>query len=270
LLLLLYVYKLYDIMLKKLLNIRGKKMKIGIISDVHSNILALEETFKKFDEENVEKIICIGDVIGIGPYPEKCVQFLMENKDKLLVFIRGNHENYLLNGIPRKNHNEKNAKPMTDEQISSHVWNHARLNQKQIEFIKNLKLTDTVEVEGVRIEIEHYPMDENNKFKKFIKNPNAEQIRKLFKEKEADIYLFGHTHQRIYFDINNKYYINPGSLGCPIKTNGANAGILEINNGKVEYRQITVKYHIEKVIGDIKRLKYPICKFIIKLFYKDK
>ena len=105
-------------------------MKIGIISDVHSNIQALKETFKRFNEEEVEKVICIGDVIGIGPYPEQCIEFLMNNKEILASFIRGNHENYLINGIKRKNHTEKDAKPMTDEQIAFHKRNHARLNNK--------------------------------------------------------------------------------------------------------------------------------------------
>ena len=41
-------------------------MKIGIISDVHSNIEALENVFKKFEEQKIEKVICLGDIIGIG------------------------------------------------------------------------------------------------------------------------------------------------------------------------------------------------------------
>ena len=46
-------------------------MKIGVISDIHSNILALEAVFNKFEEKNINNIICLGDIIGIGPYPEK-------------------------------------------------------------------------------------------------------------------------------------------------------------------------------------------------------
>lgn len=117
-------------------------MKIGIISDVHSNINALKEVFKRFNNEKIDKVICLGDVIGIGPYPEQCIQFLMDNKNMLLSFVKGNHENYLLKGIQKKNHNEENAKPMTEEQIATHVWNHSRLNNNQIEFIKNLKDKD--------------------------------------------------------------------------------------------------------------------------------
>lgn len=244
-------------------------MRIGIISDVHSNIVALKETFKKFYDEKVDKVICIGDVIGIGPYPEQCIQFLMSNKNMLLSFVKGNHENYLLNGIPRRNHNEENAKPMTNEQIATHVWNHSRLNNEQIEFIKNLKDKDYIEIEGKKISAQHYPMDKSNKFKRFMKNPTEEKIKELFEEKQADVYLFGHTHQKYYLEDNCKYYINPGSLGCPIDSKGANVGILEIYDDKIKYRQLEIEYDIERVINEIKQLNYPLCDFMIDKFYRN-
>lgn len=243
-------------------------MKIGIISDVHSNIFALEETFKKFKEQKVDKVICIGDVIGIGPYPEKCIQFLMNNRDMILLFIRGNHENYLLKGITRKNHNEEDAKPMSDEQISMHLWNHSKLNNEQIEFIRNLEDRESIEIEGKKIVIEHYPMDVDNKFKRFIKRPTQKQIEELFEHEKADVYLFGHTHQRHYSIANGKHYINPGSLGCPINSKGINAGILEISENKIIYNQLEIEYNIEEVINDIRKINYPLCEHIIDRFYK--
>lgn len=193
-------------------------MKIGVISDIHSNILALEETYKKFEKKMVEKIICIGDVVGIGPYPEKCIQFIEERKDKFISLVKGNHERYVLKGIQRKNHNEKDAKPMTDEEINTHVWNHSRLSYKQKKFIEEWKDRDSLEINSKKIVIEHYPMDKNNKFKKFHKNPSVNELIELFEDKEADIYLFGHTHQKYYINKDEKYFINPGSLGCPINT----------------------------------------------------
>ena len=243
-------------------------MKIGIISDVHSNIDALKATFKKFKEEKVDKIICIGDVIGIGPHPEKCIDFLDNNKKLLLSFVRGNHENYLLKGIPKRNHNDKNAKPMTEEQIATHVWNHSRLNSKQIEFVRNLKDKDYIEIEGKKIAIGHYPMDEYNKFKQYIKNPTREEIKELFKDISADIHLFGHTHQQYYLEEDEKYYINPGSLGCPAGTNGASVGILEIYNDKVEYKQLIFDYDIERVVNEILEFNYPLNTYMINRFYR--
>lgn len=245
-------------------------MKIGIISDIHSNILALEETYKKFQKENVEKIICIGDVVGIGPYPEKCVQFIADKKDKFISIVKGNHENYILKGIKRKNHTERDAKPMNDEQIATHLWNHSRISGEQKKIIEEWKDRDNIEINNKKIIIEHYPMDKNNKFKKFHKNPSISEIVELFEDKEADIYLFGHTHQKYYINKDEKYFINPGSLGCPINTRCANAGILEIENNEIKYEQININYDIDEVIKDIKKLNYPLNKYIINNFYEKK
>lgn len=43
---------------------RKNNMKIGIISDVHGNISALDAVLKDLDKENINKIICLGDFIG--------------------------------------------------------------------------------------------------------------------------------------------------------------------------------------------------------------
>lgn len=75
-------------------------MRLGIITDIHSNKQALKAVLEKFDEINIDKIICCGDIIGIGPNPEEVTQMLMERKD-ILIAVRGNHEKYLIDGLPK-------------------------------------------------------------------------------------------------------------------------------------------------------------------------
>lgn len=244
-------------------------MRIGIISDVHSNILALEKVFNVYKEKNIDKIICLGDVIGIGPYSEKCIQFLIDRNDNIISFVKGNHENYLLKGLPQTSHNEKNGRILTEEDIKTHKWNHNRLSFEQINYIRTLKNRDVINVIGKKIVIEHYPMDENEKFKKYFKQPTIDELNEIFDIKDAAVYLFGHTHQQIYYKNNQQHYINPGSLGCPINTNCACAGILEIDNDKVNYEQLEVKYDVDAVVNDIKELDYPLNHFMIKTFYKN-
>ena len=40
------------------------KLKIGIISDIHGNFDALEAVLENFKQNDIEKIICLGDLIG--------------------------------------------------------------------------------------------------------------------------------------------------------------------------------------------------------------
>jgi len=79
-------------------------MRIGIMTDIHSNIQALDAVLKEFDRREVEKIICCGDIIGIGPNPEETVQMLIKRKHSL-ISVRGNHEKYFIEEIWKKINN---------------------------------------------------------------------------------------------------------------------------------------------------------------------
>ena len=242
-------------------------MKLGVISDVHSNIDALKAVFNRFEKEKVDKVICAGDVIGIGPFSKECVDFFISNQDKFIVMIRGNHEGYLLDGLPKRNHNRKNGRLLTQEEISMHCWNHNNLREDQIEFIKSWEKSAEIEIDGKKIIVEHYPTNEKGRFKRFHAEPTYGQIKSLCKDKESDVFIFGHTHIDIFYNKDNRFIINPGSLGCPVKTGGANFGILTIEKDKIDYKQLVEPYDVEKVIDDIHHLHYPIHKAMIKIFY---
>lgn len=53
-------------------------MKLGVITDIHNNITALKVIAEKLQQSGCDKIVCCGDIIGIGPYPEETVQYLMQ------------------------------------------------------------------------------------------------------------------------------------------------------------------------------------------------
>ena len=48
-------------------------MLIGLISDIHANYPALEAVMADMQDQQVERIICLGDVIGYGPQPGRCL-----------------------------------------------------------------------------------------------------------------------------------------------------------------------------------------------------
>jgi diadenosine tetraphosphatase ApaH/serine/threonine PP2A family protein phosphatase len=60
----------------------------AIISDIHSNLEALEAVLKDIEQFDVEDIYCLGDVVGYGPNPRECVDLVMACK----VVLLGNHD----------------------------------------------------------------------------------------------------------------------------------------------------------------------------------
>ena len=65
----------------------------AIISDLHSNLPALEAVFKDIDAQGIEEVICLGDVVGYGPYPVECLRLV---KERARVCLLGNHDEALL------------------------------------------------------------------------------------------------------------------------------------------------------------------------------
>lgn len=65
-------------------------MRVGVFSDVHSNLEALEACLARCQQEKVQAYICCGDLIGYGPDPEKCVQRVLSLP--LLACVQGNHD----------------------------------------------------------------------------------------------------------------------------------------------------------------------------------
>jgi predicted phosphodiesterase len=60
------------------------------VSDIHSNIVALDAVIAAAEEEEeVERVICLGDIVGYGPSPMECIERLWERH---AVSIQGNHD----------------------------------------------------------------------------------------------------------------------------------------------------------------------------------
>src|SRR5207249_8924573 len=66
----------------------GEPCVKAIISDIHSNLEALQAVLRDIDKHHVTDIYCLGDVVGYGPNPRECVDLVMKCKIVLL----GNHD----------------------------------------------------------------------------------------------------------------------------------------------------------------------------------
>jgi len=62
---------------------------LAVISDIHSNTEALAAVLADIANRNVSQIVCLGDVVGYGPEPRKCLDMVMSNTS---VTLMGNHD----------------------------------------------------------------------------------------------------------------------------------------------------------------------------------
>ena len=111
-------------------------MRFAVISDIHSNIQALTSVFEDIDSRGIERVFCLGDVVGYGPDPEPCIDLVASRCE---FTIRGNHDDALFNGADRFNPYARAALNWTRDQISPGFFR-PRANRKRWEFLENLEL----------------------------------------------------------------------------------------------------------------------------------
>ena len=70
-------------------------MKIAIISDIHSNLEAMNQVLADIANRGLEEILCLGDVVGYGPDPVKCTDLVREHAR---FTVMGNHDEAMVKG----------------------------------------------------------------------------------------------------------------------------------------------------------------------------
>ena len=60
-------------------------MRVAVISDIHSNLPALEAVLAEVDREAPDELWCLGDIVGYGPQPNECVDLVQTARRALAV-----------------------------------------------------------------------------------------------------------------------------------------------------------------------------------------
>jgi predicted phosphodiesterase len=63
--------------------------RLAVITDVHADVHALRDALVQIDDLNIDQVLCCGDLIDYGLFPEETLTLLEERE---VVAIRGNHD----------------------------------------------------------------------------------------------------------------------------------------------------------------------------------
>jgi len=234
-------------------------MRIGIFTDIHANLPALQKALDVFAKKHCDQIIHIGDLIGIGPYPKECMQLALSQKNSS--FIMGNHDYWYAYGLP---------KPiptyMSKEEVAHQKWTHQQLGDKYKKRVQKWDWSKTIKLsENCILNFRHYGLTPNGKwFKSIIKKPTAVDLDQIFEGVEATHVFYGHTHALL--DMKGKRnYFNPGSAGCHNKSQ-VRLCILEYQNEALNLEYHSLSYDDNGLMEAFKERKVPARDFIQKVF----
>ena len=110
----------------------------AIVSDIHANVEALEVVLEDIRQQDIEEVVCLGDIVGYGPNPKECVDLAA----RFNAVLKGNHEEALCDEFEAQNFNPKarRAVAWTREQLSM-LSGEREANAKRWDLIGSLELT---------------------------------------------------------------------------------------------------------------------------------
>ncbi len=216
--------------------------KIGVISDPHANLEALRTVLE--DMPDVDKIICAGDLVNLGPQPNEVID-LIKNEDILTVL--GNHDHAVI---------ENDASSFNEEVAESLKWTREELTKDNLNFLKDLSKTERLEEEDYEIFIAHGTP--RKPLKEYLYPGTSNRaLMKMTKKVDTDVIVLGHTHVPLKRTIQSKRILNPGSVGQPRDRNPkASYSVIELGD-EIEGEQYRVSYDIEKTKKKIEDFDLP-------------
>lgn len=174
-------------------------MKLFFIGDIHGNEFALKRVLEYAKVINSDIIVCSGDISGYFTGTDQVVELLKKYKVRSIL---GNHDAFLLDIIPANSAKSYyQAYEKTKNQLSEMAYN----------WLCSLNCTLDFSEENTSFKVFHGgPADAYNQYV----FPNAIDAA-AFENEDSDIFVFGHTHLQFVIKLEDKIFINPGSVGLP-------------------------------------------------------
>ena len=231
-------------------------VKRALISDIHSNLEALEAVLTDIKQQGISEIFCLGDLVGYGPNPGECIDLVMACK----VCLLGNHDQGALFDPEGFNSGAERAIFWTRQQLENGTGPAAR-RQKRWDFLgerpRNFLDGNMLFVHGsARNPLNEYVFPEDIY--------NRRKLEKIF-ALVPQFAFQGHTHVPGVFtedfsfltpeEINNEFHlsehkamVNVGSVGQP-RDGDSRACYVVVEDGVVRFHR--VEYPLEKTIAKI-------------------
>lgn len=217
-------------------------MRLVIISDVHSNLVAFETVVEDVKRLRPDAIVYLGDAVMKGPKPQECID-LLRSLDPLVV-VRGNYDN-MFTRFPKPGWQPQNAKErLILEDFSYHQ---ARLRSDDQAWLAHLPTSETLTLSDLRIDLFHAAPTSLHK----ITWPWAsnEELLELFPHPDTNIVLFGHIHHGFIRHVQGHLIVNSGSIGLPFDGDHRSSyAVVDIEKGSLSAQLRRVPYDIERAI----------------------
>jgi predicted phosphodiesterase len=236
------------------------RVRALVVSDIHANAEALRAVLARVRRKKYDTVFCLGDFVGYGAQPNQILDTMRTLRAKKS-YIRGNHDR-VASGLDDANGFNHAAK-------AAALWTRDHLSAPNRRFLRDLPVGPVMHKDVMLCHGSPYDEDE------YVFNVHhAAQILAMY---PAPFILFGHTHLPAVFSIdpdmnvsgfavrsdalvklkpNERYLINPGSVGQPRDRN-PHASCILLDTEKRTVQFLRTEYDVSKTQSSILKAGLP-------------
>jgi putative phosphoesterase len=225
-------------------------MRVGVISDIHGNLVALEAVLE--DMPPVDRLVCAGDVVGYNPWHAECAAAIRGEGDHGLSdeaaamlpdgevpTVMGNHDRAVA---------FDQAYGFNDMAAAAVAHARETCSDDQLEWLGDLP-EQRVVCDG-RLRVVHGHPDDPDRYT-YPEEYNPGMLD------DEDVLVTGHTHVQGHEFFDEGLILNPGAVGQPRDGDPRAAySLVDFDSREIEARR--VEYDVDRVVDAVREADLPL------------
>jgi predicted phosphodiesterase len=231
-------------------------MRVAVISDIHSNLPALQAVLADVGSHDPEQVWCLGDIVGYGAHPDDCAEVV---SDVVEVCLAGNHDLVIRGDI--------DIRYFAMSAGAAARWTVKKIRDDTREFLAGL--APLGQTAGVGL----YHASPRDPVWEYVLS--VTQAGECLDVQRQRVCLIGHSHVACWFARNGgetdgrqaddgtviemasgEWLVNPGSVGQPRDGDPRAAWLLlDADTGRAQWRR--VEYDVAGAASAIRDARLP-------------
>lgn len=194
-------------------------MKLGLISDIHGDPTALELAWSHLVVLGADRIVCAGDLVGYGPFPDRVSAFLREHA---IAAVRGNHDRWALGRGPGGRDDFGGGTP----------------SDETLEHLKSLPFhLEVASGQTVAVVVHGSPRSDMEFVNRSTHAPDV--LRDDLSQLSCNLLVGGHTHRPMWFRCPEGLVVNPGSVvSMPVVDSSRTFALVDLETLEVSFHDV--------------------------------
>ena len=224
-------------------------MRIGLITDIHSNLQALDAALSFLRGQDIETILCAGDLVCYGANPIEVLRRLQESH---IPAVKGNYDEAVALDLPTAS--RRPSSPQNEPLKKAALqWTQDIVSDQERNYLSNLPWRSSHRFAGNWVHVLHAGLDYLDEW---VAPDHPNSLERIAAAYPGDIVVLGHTHLQFAEAVNATLLVNPGAIGRSLDGDPRTAfAILDVATREVEFHRI--EYAIDETVQAIEQSTMP-------------